>query len=180
VEHGGPGSTATQRHLFATACHLAHAPLLAPMGLDMVGPVIMGHGSAEQKAFYLPRILAATDRWYQGYSEPGSGSDLASLQTRAVADGDDYIINGTKIWTTYAQYANRMFCLVRTATEGKPQAGISFVLLEMDSPGITVEPIISMSGNHDINQVFLDDVRVAKANLVGAENDGWSVAKYLL
>jgi acyl-CoA dehydrogenase len=180
VEHGGPGWTATQRHLFATACHLAHAPLLAPMGLDMVGPVIMGHGSAEQKAFYLPRILAATDRWCQGYSEPGSGSDLASLQTRAVADGDDYIINGTKIWTTYAQYANRMFCLVRTATEGKPQAGISFVLLEMDSPGITVEPIISMSGNHDINQVFLDDVRLAKANLVGAENDGWSVAKYLL
>jgi len=180
VEHGGPGWTATQRHLFATACHLAHAPLLAPMGLDMVGPVIMGHGSAEQKAFYLPRILAAEDRWCQGYSEPGSGSDLSSLQTRAVADGDDYIINGTKIWTTYAQYANRMFCLVRTAAEGKPQAGISFVLLEMDSPGITVEPIISISGNHDINQVFLDDVRVPRSNLVGAENDGWSVAKNLL
>ena len=180
VEHGGPGWTPTQRHLFATACHLAHAPLLAPMGLDMVGPVIMGHGSAAQKACYLPRILAAEDRWCQGYSEPGSGSDLSSLQTRAVASGDDYIINGTKTWTTYAQYANRMFCLVRTGTEGKPQQGISFILLDMDSPGITVTPIISMSGNHDINQVFLDDVRVPKSNLVGAENDGWTVAKYLL
>ena len=180
VEHGGPGWTPTQRHLFATACHLAHAPLLAPMGLDMVGPVIMGHGSAAQKACYLPRILAAEDRWCQGYSEPGSGSDLSSLQTRAVASGDDYIINGTKTWTTYAQYANRMFCLVRTGTEGKPQQGISFILLDMDSPGITVMPIISMSGNHDINQVFLDDVRVPKSNLVGAENDGWTVAKYLL
>ena len=180
VEHGGTGWSPLQRHLYATACHLAHAPLLAPMGLDMVGPVIMGHGSAAQKSYYLPRILAAEDCWCQGYSEPGSGSDLSSLQTSAVPDGNDYIINGTKIWTTYAQYANRMFCLVRTRPSGKPQAGISFILLEMDSPGISVQPIISMSGNHDINQVFLDDVRVPKSNLVGAENEGWTVAKYLL
>ena len=180
ADHGGTGWTPMQRHIFATACHLADAPLLAPMGLDLVGPAIIGHGSAAQNSFFLPRILAAEDNWCQGYSEPGSGSDLASLQCRAEADGDDYIINGTKIWTTFAQYANRMFCLVRTSNAGKPQEGISFVLLEMDSPGITVQPIITMAGNHDVNQVFFDNVRVPKGNLVGAENDGWTVAKYLL
>ena len=180
VEHGGSGWNTMQRHIFATECQLAVAPLLAPMGLDMVGPAIMGHGSAEQKARYLPRILSAEDSWCQGYSEPGSGSDLASLQTRAVADGDDYIVNGTKIWTTHAQYANRMFCLVRTDTSGKPQEGITFLLLDMDSPGVRVEPIITIAGNHEVNQVFFDDVRVPRENCVGAENDGWTVAKYLL
>ena len=179
-EHGGTGWTPRWRHIFSTACHLAHAPLLEPMGLDMVGPVIMGHGTAAQKDFYLPRILAAEDTWCQGYSEPGSGSDLSSLQTRAEPEGDDYIINGTKIWTTFAHHANRMFCLVRTSTQGKPQEGISFVLLEMDDPGISIKPIITMSGNHEVNQVFLDNVRVPQANRVGAENDGWTVAKYLL
>ncbi len=169
-----------QRHIFATECHLADAPMLAPMGLDMVGPAIMGHGSALQQASYLPRILSARDSWCQGYSEPGSGSDLASLQCRAISDGDDYIINGSKIWTTHAQYANRMFCLVRTSTSRKPQQGITFLLLAMDSPGVTVEPIITMAGNHEVNQVFFDDVRVPRENRVGEENDGWTVAKYLL
>ena len=180
VEHGGTGWSVMQRHIFATECHLADAPMLAPMGLDMVGPAIMGHGSAEQQAHYLPRILAAQDSWCQGYSEPGSGSDLASLQCRAGKDGDDYIINGTKIWTTHAQYATRMFCLVRTSTEGKPQEGISFILMDMDSPGITVKPIITIAGNHEVNQVFFDDVRVPRENRVGAENEGWTVAKFLL
>ena len=180
VEFGGTGWSPLWRHIFTTACHLAHAPLLEPMGLDMVGPVIMGHGTERQKAFYLPRILAAEDTWCQGYSEPGSGSDLSSLQTHAIANGNDYVINGTKIWTTFAQYADRMFCLVRTSAEGKPQEGISFVLLKLGGPGITIKPIISMSGNHEINQVFFDNVRVPQANRVGAENDGWAVAKYLL
>ncbi len=180
LEHGGTGWTAMQRHIFATESHLADAPLLAPMGLEMVGPAIMGHGSAEQQASYLPRILSAQDSWCQGYSEPGSGSDLASLQCQAIRDGDDYIIDGSKIWTTHAQYANRMFCLVRTDTSGKPQQGITFLLLNMDSPGVKVEPIITMAGNHEVNQVFFDAVRVPRQNRVGAENDGWTVAKYLL
>lgn len=180
IEHGGTGWNAMQRHIFATECNLADAPMLAPMGLDMVGPAIMGYGCARQQAGYLPRILSAQDSWCQGYSEPGSGSDLASLQCRAIRDGDDYIINGSKIWTTHAQYANRMFCLVRTNTAGKPQEGITFLLLDMESPGVRVEPIITMAGNHEVNQVFFDAVRVPQANRVGAENQGWTVAKYLL
>jgi alkylation response protein AidB-like acyl-CoA dehydrogenase len=140
----------------------------------------MKFGSDEHKAFYLPRILSGEDVWCQGYSEPGSGSDLASLQTRAVADGDDYVVNGTKLWTTGAQYASRMFCLVRTSTEGKPQEGISFILIDMDTPGITIQPIITLAGDHEVNQVFLEDVRVPIKNRVGPENDGWTVAKYLL
>ena len=180
VEHGGPGWSPMQRHIFATECNLADAPIMAPMGLDMVGPVIMGHGNAAQKAFYLPRILSGEDSWCQGYSEPGSGSDLASLQCQAVKNGDNYIINGSKIWTTHAQHADRMFCLVRTKNDGKPQAGITFLLLEMNSPGVTVEPIITLAGNHEVNQVFFDNVRVPQANLVGGENQGWTVAKYLL
>jgi acyl-CoA dehydrogenase len=180
VEHGGTGWTPMQRHIFATECHLADAPMLSPMGLEMVAPAIMGHGNEAQKSFYLPRMLSAEDSWCQGYSGPGSGSDLASLQCRADKDGDDYIINGTKIWTTDAQYATRMFCLVRTSWEGKPQAGISFVLIDMDTPGITVEPIITLAGNHEVNQIFFDNVRVPQENCVGAENEGWAVAKYLL
>ncbi|MBL6854447.1 MAG: acyl-CoA dehydrogenase family protein, partial [Alphaproteobacteria bacterium] len=131
-------------------------------------------------ARYLPRILSGEDYWCQGYSEPGSGSDLASLQLRATSDGDDYVLNGSKIWTTHAQWATRMFCLVRTRFDGKPQAGITFLLLDMQTPGIKVRPIITLAGEHEVNQVFFDDVRVPKANRLGEENDGWTVAKYLL
>jgi len=134
----------------------------------------------EQKAFYLPRILAGDDYWCQGYSEPGSGSDLASLQMRAESDGDDYVLNGSKIWTTHAHFANRMFCLVRTWGGGKPQQGITFLLLEMATPGIEVKPIITLAGEHEVNQVFFDNVRVPKSGRLGEENDGWTVAKYLL
>jgi acyl-CoA dehydrogenase len=180
VEYGGTGWTDMQRYIFSSECARAGTPSLSPMGLKMVGPCIMKYGTDEQKAFYLPRILAGEDYWCQGYSEPGSGSDLASLQLRAVSDGDDYVLNGTKIWTTHAHFANRMFCLVRTSTEGKPQTGITFLLLDMNTPGLKVEPIITMAGEHEVNQVFFDDVRVPKANRLGAENQGWTVAKYLL
>ena len=180
VEYGGTGWNEVQRYLFAAECARAGAPALSPMGLRMVGPCIMKHGSDEQRAFFLPRILAGEDYWCQGYSEPGSGSDLASLQMRADSDGDDYVLNGSKIWTTHAHFANRMFCLVRTSTEGKPQAGITFLLLEMSTPGLTIKPIITMAGEHEVNQVFFDNVRVPKSGRVGEENQGWTVAKYLL
>jgi alkylation response protein AidB-like acyl-CoA dehydrogenase len=180
VEYGGTGWNEMQRYIFSSELARAGAPSLSPMGLKMVGPVIQKYGTPEQKAFYLPRILAGEDYWCQGYSEPGSGSDLASLQMRAVRDGDDYVLNGSKIWTTHAHFANRMFCLVRTSTEGKQQAGISFVLLEMSTPGIEIKPIITMAGDHEVNQVFFDNVRVPVANRIGDENAGWTVAKYLL
>lgn len=180
VEFGGPGWTEIQRYIFAAECAAARAPGLAPMGLKMVAPVIMHYGTAGQRAHYLPRILSGEDYWCQGFSEPGAGSDLASLQLRAVPDGDDYILNGSKIWTTHAHFANRMFALVRTSNDGKPQAGISFLLLDMATPGITVEPIRTLAGDHEFNQVFFDDVRVPQANRLGGENEGWSVAKHLL
>jgi len=180
VEYGGPGWTDMQRYIFQSECARAGAPGLAPMGLRMVAPAIMGFGTPEQKAYYLPRILSGEDYWCQGYSEPGSGSDLASLQLRATPDGDDYLLDGSKIWTTHAQFANRMFCLARSRFEGKPQAGITFLLLDMKTPGVTVKPIITLAGDHEVNQVFFDGVRVPKANRLGAENDGWTVAKYLL
>jgi len=180
AEFGGPGWDEMQRYVFAAECARAGAPGLAPMGLKMVAPVIMHYGTAEQRAHYLPRILSGEDYWCQGFSEPGAGSDLASLQLRAVPDGDDYVLNGSKIWTTHAHFANRMFALVRTSGEGKPQAGISFLLLDMATPGISVEPIRTLAGDHEFNQVFFDDVRVPQANRLGAENDGWSVAKHLL
>jgi len=179
-EFGGTGWSEMQRYIFAAECARAGAPSLAPMGLRMVGPCIMRYGTAQQKGHYLPRILSGEDYWCQGYSEPGSGSDLASLQLRAVSDGDDYVLTGSKIWTTHAHWANRMFCLVRTKFDGKPQAGITFLLLDMQSPGITVRPIITLAGEHEVNQVFFDEVRVPKANRLGDENDGWTVAKYLL
>ncbi len=179
-EYGGTGWDLLQRYIWTTESALAGAPGLAPMGLGMCGPMLIGHGTAEQKAHYLPRILSGEDYWCQGYSEPGSGSDLAALSLRAVADGDDYVLNGSKIWTTHAHHANRMFLLVRTRFDGKPQQGITFLLLDMHSPGIRVEPIIFVSGEHEVNQVFFDDVRVPMANRVGAENNGWTVAKYLL
>ena len=179
-EYGGPGWSEMQRYIFASECARAGAPGLAPMGLGMVGPCIIGYGTPEQKAHYLPRILSGEDYWCQGYSEPGSGSDLASLQLRAVSDGDDYVLNGTKIWTTHAHHANKMFCLVRTDPEAKQQKGITFLLLDMNTPGIKVDPIITLAGEHELNQVFFDDVRVPKSGRLGEENDGWSVAKYLL
>lgn len=179
-EHGGPGWNDMQRYVFASECAAARAPSLAPMGLKMVAPVIMHYGSAEQKADLLPRILSGADYWCQGYSEPGAGSDLASLQLRAAVDGDDYVLNGSKIWTTHAHFANRMFCLVRTSNEGRPQTGITFLLLDMDSPGVTVAPILTLAGEHEFNQVFFDDVRVPRVQRLGEENDGWSVAKHLL
>lgn len=179
-EYGGTGWNEVQRAIFAAECARAGTPSLSPMGLKMVGPVIMAYGTPEQKAFYLPRILAGEDYWCQGYSEPGSGSDLASLQLRAVSDGDDYVLDGSKIWTTHAHFANRMFCLVRTSSEGKQQQGITFLLLEMNTPGISVKPIITLAGEHEVNQVFFDNVRVPKANRIGPEDKGWTVAKYLL
>ena len=180
VEFGGPGWDAVQRYIFISECVAADAPHLAPMGLKMVAPVLMHYGTPQQQAYYLPRILSGEDYWCQGFSEPGSGSDLASLRLRADRDGSDYVLNGSKIWTTHAHFANRMFCLVRTSAEGKPQAGISFLLIDMDTPGIRISPIHTLAGDHELNQVFFDDVRVPQANRLGAENDGWSVAKHLL
>ena len=178
--YGGPGWNEMQRHIFAAECARAGAPSLAPMGLRMVGPVIMGYGSEAQKAHYLPRILSGEDYWCQGYSEPGAGSDLAALQLRAERDGDDYVLNGSKLWTTHAHWANRMFCLVRTLAEGKPQAGITFLLLDMQTPGIKVRPIITLAGEHEVNEVFFENVRVPVSGRLGEENQGWTVAKYLL
>ena len=179
-QYGGPGWTPMQQHVFADECAKADAPVLAGMGLQLCGPVLMGFGTPEQKAYFLPKLLSGEHYWCQGYSEPQSGSDLASLQTRAVRDGDHYIVNGSKIWTTHAHFANWIFLLVRTKAEGKPQAGVSFMLAPMDTPGISVRPILSISGEHEVNQVFLDDVRIPVANRVGEENQGWTVAKYLL
>ncbi|WP_312846597.1 acyl-CoA dehydrogenase family protein [Sphingopyxis sp. PET50] len=180
AEFGGTGWSEIERYVFAAEYARAGAPGLAPMGLKMVAPVIMHYGTPAQRAHYLPRILSGEDYWCQGFSEPGAGSDLAALQLRATPDGDDYVLNGSKIWTTHAHFANRMFCLVRTSNEGKPQAGISFLLLDMATPGIAVEPIRTLAGDHEFNQVFFDDVRVPQSNRLGAENEGWSVAKHLL
>ena len=180
VEWGGTGWTPMQHYIFASECILAGAPARAPQGPSMVAPVLFKYGTQEQKDKWLPAIRSGTDYWAQGYSEPGSGSDLASLQCRAVREGDEYVINGTKIWTTHAHFANRIFCLVRTSTEGKAQQGISFLCFDIDLPGITIRPIPSLSGDHELNQVFFDDVRVPVSALVGEENDGWTVAKYLL
>ena len=180
VERGGTGWNEAQRYIFASECARAGAPSLAPMGLKMVAPVIMKYGSEAQKEYYLPKLLAGEHYWCQGYSEPQAGSDLAALQLRADSDGDDYVLNGSKIWTTHAHVANHMFCLVRTNRDGRPQEGITFLLLEMDTPGLTVKPIISIAGDHDFNQVFFDNVRVPKANRLGDEGKGWTVAKTLL
>ena len=179
-EYGGAGFTEMQRYIFASECARAGAPGLAPMGLRMVGPCLMRYGTPEQKAHYLPRILSGEDYWCQGYSEPGAGSDLASLQLRAEADGDVYVLNGSKIWTTHAHFANLMFLLVRTKFDGKPQGGITFLLLDMTTPGLTVKPIITLAGEHEVNQVFFDNVRAPLSGRLGEENAGWTVAKYLL
>lgn len=180
AEYGGPGWSAVQRYIFDEECAAADTPPLVPFGIAMVGPVIYTFGTAAQKAHYLPRIVGMEDWWCQGYSEPGSGSDLASLRTKAERDGDDYIVNGHKIWTTQAHFADMMFCLVRTDFDAKPQEGISFLLIDMKSPGITVRPIISIDEGHGVNEVFLDAVRVPCANLIGQEGKGWTYAKFLL
>jgi alkylation response protein AidB-like acyl-CoA dehydrogenase len=179
-EFGGPGWDAIQQQIFREEAYRASAPTIALQGLTMCGPCLMGHGTKEQQDFYLPRILSGEHIWCQGYSEPGAGSDLASLTTSAVADGDDYIVNGARIRTSHAHEATHMFCLVRTSAKGKPQAGITFLLVDMSTPGITVEPIINLNGIHEQNTVFLENIRVPQANRVGAENDRWTVAKHLL
>ncbi len=183
-EYGGPGWTPAQRYIFAMETAAAGCPVVSPMGLKMVAPVIMAFGTPEQKAQHLPAILSSDIWWCQGYSEPGSGSDLASLQMKAVRDGDDYILNGTKIWTTHAQWADWIFCLVRTSQEKKPQEGISFILADMRTPGITVRALPTLDGpaegEQEINQVFFDNVRVPVANRIGEEGKGWTYAKYLL
>ncbi len=179
-EYGGPGWTPVQRHIFEEECARAGTPPVLPFGVNMVAPVIMAFGSEEQKAYYLPRILACEDWWCQGYSEPGAGSDLASLKTTAVRDGDHYIVNGQKTWTTLAQHADMIFCLVRTDPAVRKQEGISFLLIDMHAPGVTVRPIIMLDEDHEVNEVFFDNVRVPVANLVGQENRGWTYAKYLL
>jgi len=179
-QFGGPGWTAIQKHLFEEECALAGAPRIMPFGPVMVAPVIMAFGTPEQHKRFLPGIADGSVWWSQGYSEPGSGSDLASLKTRAERQGDKYIVNGQKTWTTMGQFGEWIFCLVRTSTEGKPQTGISFLLIDMKSPGITVRPIITLDGEHEVNEVFFDNVSVPVENLIGEENKGWTYAKHLL
>src|SRR3974390_2457194 len=178
-EYGGTGWSLTQRYIFNDECARAEAPELLPFGITMVGPVIYTFGNTEQKKKYLPRILSGDDWWCQGYSEPGAGSDLAGLKTRAVREGDHYVVNGQKTWTTLGQYADWIFCLVRTDPNVKQQEGISFLLIDMKTPGITVKPIIVLGGEHEVNEVFFDNVKVPVENRIGEENKGWTYAKFL-
>jgi len=180
VEHGGPGWNALQRFIFENECALAHAPRIVPFGVNMLGPVLVKYGNEAQKRHWLPRILDGSDWWCQGYSEPGAGSDLASVKTTAIREGDHYVVNGQKTWTTLGQHANMIFCLVRTDLQAKKQEGISFLLIDMQSPGVEVRPIITLDGEHEVNEVFFTDVRVPLQNLVGDEHRGWTCAKYLL
>ena len=180
AEFGGTGWGPVKQFIFEDEMARASAPRILPFGLKMLAPVLMKFGSKEQQNHYLPRMCDGTDWWCQGYSEPGAGSDLASLKTTAVRDGDHYIVNGQKTWTTLGQYADWIFCLVRTSKEGKPQEGISFLLIDMKSPGIEVRPIRTIDGGHEVNEVFFTDVKVPAENLVGEENKGWTYAQYLL
>ena len=180
VEYGGTGWTATERFIWSEELAAADCVGTMPFGLSMVGPVIYAFGTPEQKAKFLPGILSGDDWWCQGYSEPGAGSDLASLRTKAVRDGDDYVVNGQKTWTTMAQHADWGFFLVRTDSDAKAQEGISFLLIDMKSPGVTVRPIITLGGEHEVNEVWLEDVRVPVENRVYEENKGWTCAKFLL
>ncbi len=177
---GGRGWSVSQRYIFATEMAAAGAPPVSPMGIGMCGPVLIGHGTPAQQDYFLPRMLSGEDFWCQGYSEPQSGSDLATLQMTAVEDGDDFVCTGHKLWTTHAHEANWIFCLVRTSKEEIPQKGITFLLIDMTSPGVEVTPIVSLSGEHIQNHVFFTDVRVPKANAVGPIGQGWTVAKYLM
>ena len=180
TEFGGPGWSAVQKHLFEEECALACTPRIVPFGPVMVAPVIMAYGTPEQHKRFLPGIASGEVWWSQGYSEPGSGSDLASVKTRAERMGDKYIVNGQKTWTTLGQYGEWIFCLVRTSNEGKPQTGISFLLIDMKSPGVTVRPIKLLDGSHEVNEVFFDNVEVPADQLIGEENKGWTYAKHLL
>jgi len=177
---GGPGWDVTQRFLFENVLAEEGAPRIIPFGVKMVGPVIYTFGSDAQKERFLPGIRSSEVSWCQGYSEPGAGSDLANLRTRAVLDGDHYIVDGQKTWTSFAHWGDWIFCLVRTNTEVKPQEGISFLLIDMKTPGVTVRPIIMLDGAHHVNDVFLDNVRVPVANRIGREGEGWTCAKFLL
>lgn len=179
-EFGGPGWSAIQKHLFEEECALACTPRIIPFGPVMVAPVIMAYGTPEQHQRFLPGIASGEVWWSQGYSEPGSGSDLASVKTRAERVGNHYIVNGQKTWTTLGQYGEWIFCLVRTSNEGKPQTGISFLLIDMKSPGVTVRPIKLLDGGHEVNEVFFDNVQVPADQLIGEENKGWTYAKHLL
>lgn len=180
AEFGGAAWNAVQRHIYEEEAARANAPRIVPFGLSMLAPVLQKFGSKEQNDRWLPRILSGEDWWCQGYSEPGAGSDLASLKTKAVRDGDHYIVNGQKTWTTLGQHANMIFCLVRTDPDAKQQEGISFLLIDMDTPGVEVRPIILLDGSHEVNEVWFTDVKVPVENLVGEENKGWTYAKYLL
>jgi len=180
VEYGGTGWNAVQKHIFDEECAEAGAPPVIAFGVSMVGPVIIAFGSPWQKQHYLPRILSSEDWWCQGYSEPGAGSDLASLKTRAERSGDKYVVNGQKTWNTLGQYADMIFCLVRTSVTAKRQEGISFLLIDIRSPGVTVRPIITLEGEHEVNEIWFENVEVPVENLVGEEGRGWSYAKYLL
>ncbi|MDP9162928.1 MAG: acyl-CoA dehydrogenase family protein [Pseudomonadota bacterium] len=180
VEWGGTGWSIVERYIFDLEGNLAYAPRVVPFGFSMLAPVLLKYGSEAQKSHWLPRMLAGDDWWCQGYSEPGAGSDLAALKTRAVRDGDHYVVNGQKTWTTLGQHANMIFALVRTADGPRRQEGISFLLIDMTSPGIEVRPIITLDGEHEVNEIFFTDVRVPAENLVGEENRGWTYAKYLL
>jgi alkylation response protein AidB-like acyl-CoA dehydrogenase len=180
TQFGGPGWNAIQKHLFEEECALAGAPRVVPFGPVMVAPVIMTFGTPEQQQRFLPGIASGEVWWSQGYSEPGSGSDLASVKTRAELKGDHYLVNGQKTWTTLGQYGEWIFCLVRTSTEGKPQTGISFLLIDMTSPGVSVRPIVMLDGEPEVNEVFFDNVKVPIENLIGQENKGWTYAKHLL
>ncbi len=179
-QFGGPGWNAVQKHLFEEECALAGAPRVVPFGPVMVAPVIMAFGNTEQQQRFLPGIASGDVWWSQGYSEPGSGSDLASVKTRAERQGNKYIVNGQKTWTTLGQYGEWIFCLVRTSTEGKPQTGISFLLIDMKSPGVSVRPIVLLDGEAEVNEVWFDNVEVPAENLIGEENKGWTYAKHLL
>ena len=182
--YGGPGWTAVQKFIFDNECALAYCPRTVPFGVNMLGPVLIKYGNEAQKRYWLPRILNGADWWCQGYSEPGSGSDLASVKTSAIRQrdetGEHYIVNGQKTWTTLGHHANMIFCLVRTNREAKKQEGISFLLIDMKSPGVEVRPIITLDGEHEVNEVFFTDVKVPAENLVGEENKGWTCAKFLL
>ncbi|HCE07229.1 MAG TPA: pimeloyl-CoA dehydrogenase large subunit [Oxalobacteraceae bacterium] len=180
VEYGGTAWSPVQRHIWEEECARAGTPVILPFGVAMVAPVIMAFGNEAQKRYFLPRILNCDDWWCQGYSEPGSGSDLASVKTRAERQGDHYIVNGQKTWTTLAQHADMIFCLVRTDSGGRKQEGISFLLIDMKTPGITVRPIIMLDEEHEVNEVFFDNVKVPVENRIGEENKGWTYAKYLL
>ena len=177
---GGPGWNAVQKHLFEEECALAGAPRVVPFGPVMVAPVIMAFGNAEQQQRFLPGIASGEVWWSQGYSEPGAGSDLASVKCKAERQGDKYVVNGQKTWTTLGQHGDWIFCLVRTSNEGKPQTGISFLLIDMKSPGVSVRPIVLLDGEAEVNEVWFDNVEVPANNLVGEENKGWTYAKHLL